>query len=167
MIKENILGQRTRKRKRITKDKINYYQEYNFEILVLGLFALGFFLLWEKWHIKSIAWGAITYSTLRITIILRDISVRAGEIISGVETSDIIGIVLILIALVLVLNRARNRIIDNHPNLSSCPKCDTDLRRTHRKLKHKIQGWFLICRIKRFKCKSCPFDGIAMVKGKK
>ena len=167
MIKENILGHRTRKRKRIKEDKITYYQEYNFEILVLGLFGLGFFLLWEKWNIKSIAWRTVTYAALRITTFLRDISVRAGEIISGVETSDIIGIVLILIALVLVLNRARNRIIDHHPNLSSCPKCDTDLRRTHRKLKHKIQGWFLICRIKRFKCKSCPFDGIAMVKGKK
>ena len=54
MIKENILGQRTRKRKRIKENRIPYYQEYNFEILVLGLFALGFFLLWEKWHIKSI-----------------------------------------------------------------------------------------------------------------
>ena len=167
MIKENILGQRTRKRKRIKENRITYYQEYNFEILVLVLFALGFFLLWEKWHIKSIVWGAITYSTLRITIFLRNISVRAGEIISGVETSDIIGIVLILIAFILVLNRARNRIIDHHPNLSSCPKCDADLRRTHRKTMHKIQAWFLLCKFKRYKCRSCSFDGIAMVRGKK
>ena len=167
MIKENILGPRTRKRKKIKESRISYYQEYNFEILVLGLFALGFFLLWEKWNIKSIAWGAITRITLSIATFLRNISVRFGEIISGVETSDIIGIVLILIALVLVMNRARNRIIDNHPNLSSCPKCDTDLRRTHRKTKHKIQSLFLSCKIKRYKCRSCSFDGIAMVRGKK
>ena len=167
MIKENILGQRTRKRKRIKNNSTSLFQEYNFEILVLGLFGLGFFLLWEKWNIKSITWRAITSSTLSIATFLRNISVRVGDIISGVETSDIIGIVLILIAFILVLNRARNRIIDNHPNLSSCPKCDTDLRRTHRKLKHKIQAWFLICRIKRFKCRSCSFDGIAMVRGKK
>ncbi|SVC83497.1 uncharacterized protein METZ01_LOCUS336351 [marine metagenome] len=167
MIKENILGQRTRKRKRIKNNSTSLFQEYNFEILVLGLFGLGFFLLWEKWNIKSITWRAVTSSTLSIATFLRNISVWVGDIISGVETSDIIGIVLILIAFILVLNRARNRIIDHHPNLSSCPKCDTDLRRTHRKLKHKIQGWFLICRIKRFKCRSCPFDGIAMVKGKK
>ena len=167
MIKENILGQRTRKRKRIKANRISYYQEYNFEILVLGLFALGFFLLWEKWNIKSIAWGAITRSTLSIATFLRNISVRFGEIVSGVETSDIIGIVLILIALVLVLNRSRNRIIDHHPNLSSCPKCDADLRRTHRKTKHKIQAWFLICKFKRYKCRLCSFDGIAMVRGKK
>ena len=167
MIKENILGPRTRKRKRIKESRISYYQEYNFEILVLGLFALGFFLLWEKWNIKSIAWGAITSSALSIIVFLRNISVRIGEIVSGVETSDIIGIVLILIALLLVLNRARVRIIDHHPNLSSCPKCDADLRRTHRKIKHQIQGWFLFCKIKRYKCRACSFDGIAMVKGRK
>ena len=167
MIKENILGPRTRKRKRIKENRMTYYQEYNFEILVLGLFALGFFLLWEKWNIKSIAWGAITSSALSIITFLRNISVRIGEIVSGVETSDIIGIVLILIALVLVINRARNRIIDHHPNLSSCPKCDADLRRTHRKTMHKIQALFLNCKIKRYKCRSCSFDGIAMVRGKK
>ena len=167
MIKENILGQRTRKRKRIKNNSTSLFQEYNFEILVLGLFGLGFFLLWEKWNIKSITWRAVTSSTLSIATFLRNISVWVGDIISGVETSDIIGIVLILIAFILVLNRARNRIIDHHPNLSSCPKCDTDLRRTHRKLKHKIQAWFLICRIKRFKCRSCSFDGIAMVRGEK
>ena len=92
MIKENILGQRTRKRKRIKENRISYYQEYNFEILVLGLFALGFFLLWEKWNIKSITWRAVTSSTLSIATFLRNISVRIGEIVSGVETSDIIGI---------------------------------------------------------------------------
>ena len=161
------MGPRTRKRKRIKESRISYYQEYNFEILVLGLFALGFFLLWEKWNIKAIAWRAVTSSALSIITFLRNISVRIGEIVSGVETSDIIGIVLILIALVLVMNRARNRIIDNHPNLSSCPKCDTDLRRTHRKTKHKIQSLFLSCKIKRYKCRSCSFDGIAMVRGKK
>ena len=161
------MSQRTRKRKRIKKNKISIYQEYNFEILVLGLFTLGFFLLWEKWNIKSIAWRAITSSALSIITFLRNISVRLGEIISGVETSDIIGIVLILIALVLVLNRSRNRIIDHHPNLSSCPKCDADLRRTHRKTMHKIQAWFLLCKFKIYKCRSCSFDGIAMVRGKK
>ena len=161
------MGQRTRKRKRIKENRISYYQEYNFEILVLGLFALGFFLLWEKWNIKSIAWGAITYSTLRITIFLRNISVRAGEIISGVETSDLIGIILIIIGIILIMHRARTRIIESHPNLTSCPKCDAGLRRVHRKTKHKIQGWFYLCKVKRFKCKSCSFDGIALLEGKK
>ena len=158
------MGQRKRKRKRNNRKSI--YKEYNFEMLVLGLFTLGFFFLWEKWNIKSITWGAITTSTVRIVTFIRNVSVRVGEIVSAVETSDIIGIVLILIALILVLNRSRLRIITYYPTLSSCPQCEGDLRRTHRKIKHKIQEFILFCKIKRYRCRKCSFDGVTMISGR-
>ena len=159
--------QKRRKRKRIKSDGKTFYQEYNFEILVLGLFALGFFLLWEKWNIKSLTWSTITKIVLSSVTIIRDISIKAGNIFSRVETSDLIGIILILVAIVLVLNRTRLRIIERHPNLTSCPKCDAGLRRVHRKTKHIMQGFVFFCKIKRFKCRSCSFDGVAMIEGKK
>ena len=167
MIKENILSKRNRKRKRIKNGSKTFLKEYNFELLVLGLFTLGFFLLWEKWNIKSLVWGGITRTALFVITFLRNVSVRIGNLISGVETSDLIGILLILTGIVLVLNRARHRTIERHPNLTSCPKCDSGLRRTHRKTKHKIQSWLYFCKVKRFKCKSCSFDDIAMIEGKK
>jgi len=161
------LIQKRRKRKRIKSDGKTFYQEYNFEILVLGLFALGFFLLWEKWNIKSLTWSTITKIVLSSVTIIRDISIKAGNIFSRVETSDLIGIILILVAIVLVLNRTRLRIIERHPNLTSCPKCDAGLRRVHRKTKHIMQGFVFFCKIKRFKCRSCSFDGVAMIEVKK
>ena len=161
------MGRKIRKRKRIKNNGKTLFQEYNFEFLVLGLFTLGFFLLWEKWNIKAVVWSFVTSYALYIITFLRNISVMFGSIISGVETSDLIGILLIFIAVILVLNRARIRTIDRHPNLTSCPKCDAGLRRVHRKTKHKIQGWFYFCKVKRFKCKSCSFDGIALLEGKK
>ena len=167
LIKENILSQKIRKRKRIKSDGKTFYQEYNFEILILGLFGLGFFLLWERWNIKTLVWSTTSHIALSVVTFIRDISVRVGNLFSGVETSDLIGIVLILIGIVLILRRTRNRIIDNHPNLTSCPKCDAGLRRVHRKAKNKIQGWLYLCKIKRFKCRSCSFDGVAMIEGKK
>ena len=167
MIKENILSKRNRKRKRIKNNSKPFSKEYNFELLVLGLFTLGFFLLWEKWNIKYIVWVGITSTALFVITFLRNVSVRIGSLLSGVETSDLIGIILILIAIVLVLNRARLRTIERHPNLVSCPKCDSGLRRVHRKTKHKIQSWFYLCKFKRFKCKSCSFDGVAMIAEKK
>jgi hypothetical protein len=121
LIKENILIQKRRKRKRIKSGGKTFYQEYNFEILVLGLFTLGFFLLWEKWNIKSLVWSTFTKIVVSSVTIIRDISVIAGNIFSGVETSDLIGIILILIGINLIMHRARYRIIDNHPNLTSCP----------------------------------------------
>ena len=93
------MGRKIRKRKRIKNNGKTFFQEYNFEFLVLGLFTLGFFLLWEKWNIKAIVWGFITNSALYIISFLRNISVMFGNIISGVETSDIIGILLIFFAI--------------------------------------------------------------------
>ena len=161
------MNKRNRKRKRIKNDSKTFFKEYNFELLILGLFTLGFFLLWEKWNIKSLVWGGITSTALFVITFLRNVSVRIGSLLSGVETSDLIGIILILIAVILVLNRARLRTIERHPNLVSCPKCDSGLRRVHRKTKHKIQSWFYLCKFKRFKCKSCSFDGVAMIEGTK
>ena len=167
LIKENILSQKRQKRKRIKSDSNTLYQEYNFEILILGLFGLGFFLLWERWNIKTLVWRTTNSIVLSVVTFIRDISVRVGNLVSGVETSDLIGIILIITGIILILHRARNRIIDNHPNLTSCPKCDAGLRRVHRKIMNKIQGWFYLCKIKRFKCRSCSFDGVAMIEGKK
>ena len=53
---------------------------------------------------------------------------------------------------------------NNLPKLV-CPKCKGDLHRSHRKTKHKIFAVFLLCVIKRYKCRKCSFDGVAMIKG--
>ena len=86
---------RSHKRKRITNDGKTFIEEYNFEILVLGLFSLGFFLLWEDWNIKSLVWKGITRTALLVITFLRNVSVIIGNLLSGVETSDLIGIILI------------------------------------------------------------------------
>ena len=159
------MAERIRKRIKKNYNVRSFYKKYNFEILVLGLFIGGFFLLWEKWKIKTIAWVFITTTTRTIVNLIRNISLRLGNIFSGVETSDLVGILLILLALILVLNRARLRIIRSHPNLVSCPQCEEDLRRTHRKKKHIFLELFLFCKVKRYTCRKCSFDGIALIRG--
>ena len=165
MIKVNILSKR--KRKRIYKTKKSFYQNYNFELLVLGLLLLGFFLLWERWQIKSIVFDFITKSARTSVNLIRDIAVRIGTVISKVETSDLIGIALILIALILIMNRTRLRIIQSHPSLSSCSLCEGGLRQTHRKMKHKLLEILLFCKVKCYSCRKCSLDGIEIVTTKK
>ena len=157
------MSRRVRKRKLLNKRGNSFFEEYNFEILVFGLLSVGFFLLWEDWNIKSVAWSIVTNTVKVVVTIIRDFSVSLGNLISGVETSDIIGIVLILTAFTLILNRARLRVIDNHPEISLCPNCNGGLRRTHRRNRHKTIGILVNRKIKRFKCRSCSFDGLAMV----
>ena len=165
MTKENILSER--KQKKITKTKKSFYQKYNFEFLVLGLLLLGFFLLWERWQIKLIIWDFITKAARTSVNLIRDIAVRIGTVISKVETSDLIGIALILIALILIMNRTRLRIIQSHPSLSSCSLCEGGLRQTHRKMKHKLLEILLFCKVKCYSCRKCSLDGIAIVTTKK
>ena len=159
------MANKIRKRIKNNNHIESFYKKYDFEILVLGLLTLGFFLLWEKWKIKTIFWNFVTYIANSIVVIIRNLAVKFGNVISKVETSDIIGIALILVAFLLILNRARMRIIRSHPNLISCPKCKGDLHRSHRKTKHKILAVFLLCVIKNYKCRKCSFDGIAMISG--
>ena len=153
-----------RKRKRITKTKKSFYRKYNFELFVLGLLLLGFFLLWERWEIKLIILDFITKAARTSVNLIRDIAVRIGTVISKVETSDLIGMMLILIAVILVLNRARLRIINSHPSLSSCSKCEGDLRRTQRKIKHKFLEFLLFCKVKRYTCRKCSAEEVEMTK---
>ena len=160
------MANRIRKRIKNNNHIEFFYKKYDFEILVLGLLTLGFFLLWEKWKIKTIFWNFVTSIANFLVVTIRNIAVKFGNVISKVETSDIIGIALILAAFLLILNRARMRIIKNHPNLISCPKCKGDLHRSHRKTKHIIMAVFLLCVIKRYKCRKCSFDGIAMIGGR-
>ena len=160
------MANRIRKRIKNNTHIESFYKKYNFEILILGLLTLGFFLLWEKWKIKIIFWSFITSIANSIVVTIRNVAVKFGNVISKVETSDIIGIVLILAAFLLSLNRTRMRIIKSHPNLISCPKCKGDLHRSHRKTKHKIFAVFLLCVIKRYKCRKCSFDGVAMIGAK-
>ena len=159
------MANRIRKRIKNNNHIESFYKKYDFEILVLGLLTLGFFLLWENWKIKTIFWNFVTSIANFLVVTIRNIAVKFGNVFSKVETSDIIGISLILAAFLLILNRTRMRIIRGHPNLISCPKCKGDLHRSHRKTKHKILAVFLLCVIKRYKCRKCSFDGIAMIKG--
>ena len=161
------MAERIRKRVKKNKKTESFYRKYDFELIVLGLLLSGFFLLWESWHIKSIVWNFITKTARTGVILIRDIAVDLGTIISGVEISDLVGIALILIALILVINRARIRFIKSHLNISSCPQCEGGLHQTHRKMKHKLLEIFLFCKVKRYSCRKCSFDEFAMIITKK
>ena len=156
-----------RKQKKITKTKKFFHRKYNFELFVLGLLLLGFFLLWERWEIKLIILNFITKSARTSVNLIRDIAVQIGTTIATVETSDLIGIILILVAVILILNRTRLRIIQSHPSLSSCSLCEGGLRQTHRKMKHKLLEILLFCKVKCYSCRKCSFKGIALTIKKK
>ena len=154
-----------KERKGIPKPKRKlFYQEYNFEITVVVLIALGVFLLIEDLEIKHYLYEfikVIFFTIGRFIKLLRDGSIF---IIDKFEVSDLVGISLILLALFLVANRWRERLIERYSVLRNCPDCNGDLQRVKRDFNQKMTGFLYFLNVKNYHCKSCNYTGFKLVR---
>lgn len=136
-----------------------FFQEYNFEITVVFLIALGVFLLVEEMEIKHYIYVII--KTILVSVGGFVMKLRDGTIflVEKFEMSDLVGMSLIGFALFMVANRWRNRMIDRYSVLKECPECSGSLRRIRREPKHKIIGFLYWVNIKNYQCNACPYKG--------
>jgi hypothetical protein len=154
-----------KERKGIPKPKRKlFYQEYNFEITVVALIALGVFLLIEDLEIKHYLYEFIKVIFFTIGKFIKLLQNGSIFIIEKFEISDLVGISLILLALFLIANRWRERLIERHSVLRICPDCNGDLQRIKRDLNQKVTGLIYFLTVKNYHCKSCNFKGFKMVK---
>ncbi len=144
-----------RKGKRRRNNGRSFFEEFRFEITVACLFALGVFLLLEKMEIKQTTWFVIKSGARFIADSLTGLLTGTVYVIKSVETSDLFGILLILTAGMMVLNRVRIRMIERMSRPDVCPKCSGRLHRIHRKLKHQLLEIPLGAQIKHYTCKKC------------
>ncbi len=152
----------TRTKKKRKSSGYSLFREYRFELTVVSIFALGVFLLVEKMKIKSYVYRLIIAINSAIKSIFFYIMTTVLKIVSGIETSDIVGIILILIAAYMVFIRTRFRIFRRYASLSTCPTCDGDLKRTHRTPLQKLIEIALFAKVKHYSCKKCDYTGIAI-----
>ncbi len=154
-----------KERKGIPKPKRKlFYQEYNFEITVVLLIALGVFLLVEEMEIKHYLYEfikVIFFTIGNFIKLLRDTSIY---IIDKFEISDLVGISLILLAIFLIANRWRERMIERHSVLRNCPDCNGDLQRIKRDFNQKMIGYIYFLTVKNYRCKSCNYNGFKLVR---
>jgi len=136
-----------------------FFGEYKIEIAIVSLFALGIFLLLERLEIKK-----------AIYLWLRHNAVIAYRLVKGVwrsvrdvQGSDMVGILLILVALYLILLRFRVRILQFYPHRGDCPRCGaTSVRRVPRTILHRAFQILLTAEIKRFRCLDCGREFMEM-----
>jgi len=154
-----------KERKGIPKPKRKlFYQEYNFEITVVLLIALGVFLLIEEMEIKHYLYEfikVIFFTIGNFIKLLRDTSIY---IIDKFEISDLVGISLILLAIFLIANRWRERMIERYSVLKNCPDCNGDLQRIKRDFNQKMTGYIYFLTVKNYRCKSCNYNGFKLVR---
>ena len=154
-----------RERKGIVKSsQRSYFREYNFEFTVVVLIALGIFLIVEDLEIKYYIYQFVKGFFFGIGHIIKLIQNGTIYVVSQFETSDLVGISLILLAIFLLAGRWRDRIIERNVTLTECPNCGGHLVRTHRELNHKIMSFIYFVTVKHYHCKVCKYKGIKMVK---
>jgi DNA-directed RNA polymerase subunit RPC12/RpoP len=153
---------RNHRNHRRRRRKPSFWKEYRFEIVVVFLFTTGVFLLVEKMEIKATIYRFLRVVILGTANVLSDTAQYLYDLFMEVETSDIVGIILIMTATFMVYLRLRKRVIARHAELYVCPNCGRDLHRVHRHLSHRILGWLLWADVKYFSCRDCSYKGIRM-----
>ena len=154
-----------KERKGIPKPKRKlFYQEYNFEITVVLLIALGVFLLVEELEIKHYLYGFIKVIFFTIGNFIKFLRDTSIYIIDKFEISDLVGISLILLAIFLIANRWRERMIERYSVLKNCPDCNGDLQRIKRDFNQKMTGYIYFLTVKNYRCKSCNYNGFKLVR---
>ncbi|MDP6167104.1 MAG: hypothetical protein QGF54_00110 [Candidatus Marinimicrobia bacterium] len=157
-----------KERKGIKKHKRqgSFISEYNYEITIVVLIALGIFLLVEDLEIKHYMYLGLRWFLFSIGDIIKDIRDNVILLLEKdlFELSDLVGISLILFALHLAAKRWRDREIERYSELSICPNCGGKLQRVQRTPKQKIISFFYVAQVKNYSCRECEFKGIKMSK---
>ena len=157
-----------KERKGIKKQKRQelFIREYNYEITIVVLIALGIFLLVEDLEIKHYMYLGLRWFLFSIGDIIKGIRDNVILLLEKdlFELSDLVGISLILFALYLAAKRWRDREIERYSELSTCLKCGGNLQRVQRTPKQKIISFLYVVQVKHYSCRSCTYAGIKMSK---
>lgn len=152
MPKRKFRGSRTK----IPKGKFSaFYQKYRFELTALILLSLGVFLLTEKLEIRSTIFRFLKNNLTVIFNILSSILEWIKYIATNFENSDIVGSILIVLAILILAHRYRIHLWGQYKHHQECPQCGADVIRVHRTLLQKVFGIILFTRILNYKCKRC------------
>ena len=147
-----------RKRKKSnTKEEVSFFKEYNFEITVFAMFLLGVFLLVEKMEISQTLFKIIKTMIFLFADFIKTIRNSIYNILSWLEISDLVGVILILFALYLVALRIRVRLLMLYPKVYECQNCDNKnkLKRIPKRLKHRLIHFALRLRVYYYQCDNC------------
>ena len=134
----------------------SFLKKFRVEILSLFLFGSGIFLLLERLEIKQILYKQAVW----LLSVFQDVVSYCAGSIGGIQRSDLVGLALVAISVWIMGARFRYRMIQRHPSVNvdfPCPKCNADLKRTHRTSIHRLLQTVFRVRITRCVCHECQF----------
>jgi len=147
-----------RKERASKKSIIPIIKKYNFELLIIILIFLGLFLLLEDFELKKFLLDFSIQMYEEMKYIVFYIYNSTFEFILKIETSDIIGLILIISAILLMFLRWRNNLIYNYSSAQFCVNCKGKLQRVKKKIKIRVFSFFTRLKVKKYQCKDCKLQ---------
>lgn len=153
---------RRKQRKKSKRFKDSLLNAFRQEVLIGFLFILGIFLVVEDMEIKVFIYHSIVSGFQWIVRLFNSMVQGVIDIFQTFEGSDIVGYLLITIAFLLYGNRIRTKAIERYHELTECPECGSELHMVHRNWFQRAFGKVFFLKIRRYRCKSCEFDGLRL-----
>ena len=148
-----------KKRERSKKRKIiSIVKKYNFEFLIASLIFLGSFLLIEDFELKKFLKNFSIQIYESIKHIIFSFLNSVFEYLTKIESSDIIGLILIFSAIMLMFLRWRNNLIYQYSSSEFCFNCKGKLQRIRRKINIKIFAFLIRLKVKKYQCIDCKLQ---------
>lgn len=147
-----------RKRKKSEKkESPSFFEEYRFEITITSMIILGVFLLIENMEISQTIFLLLKTIIFFFADAIKAIRKIIYDVFYWLEISDLVGVLLILLAGFLVAIRTRVRLLSKYQKINECQKCDgqNKLKRIKKKLKHRIIDFILRLRVYYYQCDNC------------
>jgi hypothetical protein len=142
---------------------IRFIKKYMVELLAGGVILFGVFLMVERLEIRVFLLTTLTRVINGILSALESILLRAKNRVAVLTPSDVLGFLLIVLAVGFILWRIRYRFhTDSRWGITSCPKCSSPLKRVHRSWLDHALGAIILPEARRYRCVSsqCHWSGL-------
>jgi uncharacterized protein YbaR (Trm112 family) len=140
-----------------------FLKEYRVELMAVLLAALGVFLLTERFQIRSTLWKAVQDLVAFLRQGASSTWAFLGDFVRNTTASDLLGYVLLMLALAFIAWRLRYRFIRSRFwNIRACPRCHGPLQRIHRTSMERLFARITMLPTHRYHCTNpdCGWTGL-------
>jgi len=136
-------------------------REFRVEITAVVLIALGIFLLTEQVNLRVIILRFLRQMA-STAVNLSTVGIRGlGNAVLSIHPSDLLGLILIVLALLLLTWRVRWRLMHSEEwTGDTCPVCGSSMHRSHRRRLDHLISFFVPVRRYRCRNRDCGWTGL-------
>jgi len=140
-------------------------RKYWVEIIFGFGFILGILLMMGDGNIITSVQGFFQRTWSGVDLAIADSNAFIQDFFRMVEISDLVGFLMAVVALGILVWRARNRFKESERYTGRiCPRCMSSFQRIHRTLGDRILGKIFFLKFHRYRCSNpeCSWEGLRL-----